>query len=312
MTWTQERSAVNQRILIGAEATGALGTVVPSNKILQCFDIAFGIDADVASYRATGRKYTSTVIENTEWTSGTMSGPIDYNGIVYPLASAMGSVAAVAHGSSATAKDWIFTPPVSGSIVPQTYTFEQGDTTTRAHRLAYGLFTDWGYKGDRKKGLDTSGKLIAQPLIDAITMTSSPTAVALAPLARKHVNIYLDSTSGGLGTTQLMKVLDIDYSFGGIYGAFYPFNRATLAWTAHVDMAPKTTIKLLMEADSTGMSQLTNLQNSTTQLLRISGQGLQIASDGPGSVYNTFQHDMAGRNNKPDPLQDHGGGVGEP
>ncbi len=107
MTWTQERSYINSRVLIGAEATGALGTVVPSNKILQCFDFVFGIDADVASYRATGRKYTSTVIENTEWTSGTMSGPIDYNGIIYPLASAMGKVTAVAHGSSATAKDWI-------------------------------------------------------------------------------------------------------------------------------------------------------------------------------------------------------------
>src|SRR5260221_11705762 len=224
----------------------------------------------------------------------------------------MGKVTAVAHGSSATAKDWIWSPPVSGSVEPQTYTFEQGDTTTRAHRLAYGLFTDWGYKGDRKKGLDTSGKLIAQPLIDAITMTSSPSAVALAPLAGKHVNIYLDSTSGGLGTTQLMKVLDIDYSFGGIYGAFYPFNRATLGWTAHVDMAPKTTIKLLMEADATGMSQLTNLQNSTTQFLRISGQGLQIASDGPGAVYNTFQHDMAVEVTKTTPLLNKGGVFSEP
>src|SRR5260221_336597 len=301
MTWTQERSYVNSRVLIGAEAVGALGTIVASNKILQCFDFVFGPNADVASYRATGRKYVSTVIENTEWVDGTMTGPIDYNGIIYPLASAMGKVTPVAHGPSATAKDWIWSPPVSGSVEPQTYTFEQGDTTTRAHRLAYGLFTDWGYKGDRKKGLDTSGKLIAQPLIDAITMTSSPSAVALAPLAGKHVNFYLDSTSSGLGTTQLMKVLDVDFSFGGIYGAFYPFNRANIGWTAHVDMAPKTTIKLLMEADSVGMTQLTNLQNSTTQFLRVSGQGLQIASDGTGStpIYNTFQHDMAGKVVKP-------------
>lgn len=307
MTWTQERSYVNSRVQVGPEATTALGTVVAASKILQCYDFVFGPMADVSQHRATGRKYTSTVIENTEWVDGTMTGPIDYNHIVYPLASAMGSVSPVAHGSSSTAKDWIFTPPVTGSVVPQTYTFEQGDTTTRAHRLAYGLFTDWGYKGDRKKGLDCSGKLIAQPLIDAITMTASPTAVALAPLAGKHVNLYLDSTSGGLGTTQLLKVLDIDYSFGGIYGAFYPFNRANIGWTSHVDMAPKTTIKLLMEADSVGMTQLTNLQNSTTQFLRIAGQGLQIASDGPGAVFNTFQHDMAVKVVKPTPFQDKDG-----
>jgi hypothetical protein len=265
-----------------------------------------GPNADVSTYRPTGRKYSSTQIENTEWVDGTMSGTLDYNGIIYALAGIMGSVTPVAHLASATAKDWVFTPPVTGSIVPQTYTIEQGDSV-RAHKTTYALFTDFDYKGDRKTGITCSGKLLCQALTDGITMTASPTAVALAPLAGKHVNFYLDTTSAGLGTTQLLKVLDIEYSFGGVYGPFYPFNRANIGWTAHVDMAPKTTIKLLMEADSVGMTELTNLQTGSTQFLRVSGQGLQIASDGPGNIFNTFQHDMALKVVKPNPFSDKDG-----
>ena len=310
MTWTQERSTVNQHVQIGAESTSALGTSVSAGKLLQCFDFQFGVSADVNMYRATGRKYDSTQIENTEWVDGTMTGPLDYNGLIYPLASVMGSVAPAAYSSSATAKGWTFSPPTTGSIVPQTYTIEQGDTTTRAHKVNYGLFTDFGYKGDRKKGLDISCKILAQALQDGITMTSTPTAVALAPLAGKHVNFYLDSTYGGLGTTQLTKVLNVDFSFGGVYGPFYPFNRANIGWTAHVDMAPKTAIKLLMEADATGMTELTRLQDGATHFLRVSGQGAQIANDGgSGSdpIYNMFQHDMAVKVTKANPFSDSAG-----
>src|SRR6266568_4335016 len=180
MTFQPERSSVNQRIQIGPESTSSLGTPVAANKILQNYTFQFGVDADVAFYTATGRKYPSVQEENKEWTDGSMTGTLDYNSVIYPLASAMGSVSPVAHGSSSTAKDWIFVPPLTGSVVPQTYSFEQGDSV-RAHKLAYGLFTQWGYKGDRSK-FETSGKIIGQLLSDGITMTSSPTSVALAPV----------------------------------------------------------------------------------------------------------------------------------
>lgn len=257
-------------------------------------------------FRATGRKYDSTQIENTEWVDGSYTGTLDYNGIIYALAGVMGSTSPTAALASTTAKSWVFTPPVTGSVVPQTYTIEQGDSV-RAHKVTYGLFTEFGYKGDRKSGLSVSGKLLAQALQDGITMTASPTGVALAPLAGKHINVYLDSTSAGLGTTQLLKVLNIDYSFTSVYGPFYPFNRTNIGWTAHVDASPKCTIRLLMEADATGMTQLTNLQNGSTQFLRVEGQGLQIAADGPGAVNNMFRHDMAVKVSKPNTFSDKDG-----
>src|SRR5437868_3460240 len=228
MPGNQERSTINQRLQFGAESITSLGTNVAASKLLQCFTLDIGPMADVKMFDPTGRKYPSVQVENSEWVEGTLGGELDYNGIIYALASSCGSATPVAHGASATAKDWIFTPPVTGSIVPQTYTIEQGDTSTRAHKVNYGLFSELSYKGDRKAGFTVGGKLLAQPLQDGITMTGSPTAVALAPVAGKHVNIYLDPTFGALGTTQLTKVLNLDWAFTGVYGPFFPLNRANL------------------------------------------------------------------------------------
>jgi len=139
-----------------------------------------------------------------------------------------------------------------------------------------------------------SGDLLAQPLQDGITMTGSPTAVALSPMVGKMFNVYLDATSAGLGTTQLLKVLSCEYSMESIYGPAWFINRATVGFSAHVDLDPKCSLKLLLEADAQGMSLLALLQSSATQFLRIDALGsVAIAADGPGSIYNEFKHDIA-------------------
>lgn len=300
MVFVSERAAVNQRIQVGAESTSALGTSVAASKLLENYSFVFGIEATVDFYTPTGRKYPAVQEENQEWTAGTMSGTLDYNSVIYPLASAMGSVAPVAHGSSSTAKDWIFVPPLTGSIVPQTYTFQQGDST-HAHQLSYGLFTQFGYKGDRTK-FETSGKLIGQLLSDGITMTTSPTVVNLAPVVAKQVNIFLDTTYSALGTTQLTRALSIDYTMDGIYDAFWAINRSTPSWTTHVDMAPKTTCKLKLEANTQGMSLLNTLQVGSTVYLQVDAQGLTI--DSANSVVNEFKHQFAVKVGKPSTFSD--------
>lgn len=305
MTWNPEVTTANQDVQIGAEATTALGTSVSAGKRVECFDWTMGIMADVNFITGTGRKYPSASEENTEWTEGTIGGNFDYNGCIYPLASVMGSVAAASHGASTTAKDWIFTPPLTGSVVPQTYTVEMGDSV-RARKTTYVLFTEWGYKGTRKD-FTNSGKWIAYPITDGITKTASPTVVTSSPIAGKHWNAYLDSTSGGLGGTQLLRLMSVEYLMTNVYGVVYPINRTNLGWTAHVDLVPKCTVKLKFEANAEGMAPLSYLQAGTTYYLRLNAQGPQIASDGPGAIYATFQHDMAIKFGKPSAFADDAG-----
>src|SRR5258706_2877415 len=163
MSFTQEVQGINQTLQFGLEATP--GVNVAANKLLQCFGIDLGIMADVGEFTASGRKYPSVVIENSEWTEGDLKGELDYNGIVYLLSAVSGAAVIGAAGSSAVAKSWVVTPPLTGSTQPQTYTIEQGDSV-RARKVNYGLFTEFAYKGDRKAGFNVSSKLLAQQLQD--------------------------------------------------------------------------------------------------------------------------------------------------
>ena len=303
MVFVSERAAVNQRTAIGAESTSALGTIVSASKLLECFDYSVGIGTDLKDYRATGHKYTTVRELNEEWTDGTLSGNGDYNGLLYPLGGVMGATTPVAHGASTTAKDWIYSPPTYGSIVPQTYSFQQGDST-HAHGFQYGLHTDFGYKATRKD-FAISGKVIAQQFTDNVTLASSPTGIALAPIVANQVNVYWDTTSGGLGTTQLLKFLSVDFSMGGVYKPTWFMNRSNPSFTSHVDVAPATTVKLMMEADTQGMSFLSTLRAGTTMYLRVDALGPVI--DTPNTINNEFKHDMAVKVGKPSTFSDSDG-----
>jgi hypothetical protein len=297
------RMAVNQKVQLGVESTP--GTGVAGTKLLEMFNWMPGVEADVKSFPPTGFKYPTEQIEDKEWSSWAFDGNMDYNGIVYPIASVFGAPTITAHGGSATAKDWAFTPPSTGATAVQTYSLEQGDSV-RAHKTYYSLFTDWGYKINRNGAeFSTTGTLIAQLLQDGSTMTSSPTAIALAPAASKHVSIYLDTASGSLGGTQFPgNILSFDYSFASAYSVFWSIDRSTTSWKKHVDIRPTTTINMLVEADSNGMALLTYLQSQATYFMRVDAQGSQIATDGPSTVLNEFAHDMAVKWGKPAKFSD--------
>src|SRR5258708_1155987 len=183
------RAYVNQTTQFGLESTP--GTNVAATKLLQCFGIKLGPMADVAVFESVGRKYASIAIENSEWVEGTLDGILDYNGIVYALSGVCGAATIGAAGGSATAKLWTFVPPLTGSVQPQTYTIEQGENNAAGnaiynHKVNYGLISELGYKGDRKAGFKVSGKIFAQALQRAITITNSPTSVPFQPTPCQH------------------------------------------------------------------------------------------------------------------------------
>lgn len=193
--------------------------------------------------------------------------------------------------------------------MPRTYTIEQGDATY-AQKSTYNLFTDIGYTITRKD-VKFTGKTIGQAFTAGITLTSTPSIVTLAPIPAKLFNIYLDTTSGGLGGTKLTKVLQAQYSMPTAYAPFWPINSANASFTNHIDMAPAAEIKLLIEADSTGLgSRLSDWEAGTTYFLRVDATGTTaIATDGPASanIYNEFTHDMAIKFGEPSAFQDKDG-----
>src|SRR5450759_3253676 len=120
MVFVPEITTVNQHLQLGPETT--IGTGVPATKEILCFSVDLAPEGDTVLYRGTGWKYDSEAEQNTEWSSAAWTGNMDYNGIIYPLVSIGGAVTAATHLASATAKDWIITPPITGSVAPTTFT----------------------------------------------------------------------------------------------------------------------------------------------------------------------------------------------
>jgi hypothetical protein len=301
-----ERASINQKIQIGVETTA--GTSVPANKSLQCFSFTPSVEAEVSFYRATGHKYSSIQELNKESSTSGMEGNMDFNGLVYPLSGIMGTATVGAAASSTTAKQWAFVPPITGNASPKTFTIEQGDLV-RAHKFSYGLLTKFSYKGTRSD-FSCSGDFIGQLITDGVTMTASPTAIALAPISANMFSVYLDDDSADFGTTKLTRFLSIEYSMENVYGPAWFINRADPSFSTHVDMEPKTTVKILLEADSQGMGLLTSMRSGDTRYLRVEAIGKQIASDGGGGtdpIYNSFIHDMAIKMGKPSAWSDQDG-----
>ena len=296
-------TTATQQVQIGKETTP--GTAVACPTLLKCFDWIPGIDAGVSKYRPTGNLYDAT--QELDWESSNFSlgGTMDFNGIIYPLAMIYGTVTPAAHGSSSTAKDWIWTPSINQQTSVQTFTLMQGDSV-RARKLAYAMLSDFGYKGDRKSAFSITGKGFGQILSDGITLTSSPTAVVTAQMQPKQFNIYLDTTSGGLGTTQVVAPISIDYSFGSVFSQAYYLNRTNASFTSHINVQPTTEFKMLLPADSFGLSQMqTYMESQATVYVRVDAQGATI--DSGNSVVNEFMHDMAVKVGKPSALQDKSG-----
>jgi hypothetical protein len=298
-----EITTVTQQVQIGKETTA--GTAVACPTLLKCFGWDLGIDAGISEYTPSGNKYPSTAELDWEQSLFTLGGTCDYNGIIYPLSMILGTVSPVAHGASSTAKDWVWTPSINAQVTPQTYTLMQGDAV-RARKLAWAMLADFGYKGDRKSAFSITGKGFGQPITDAITLTSSPTALATAQMQPKQFNVYLDTTSGGIGTTQVTKPISIDYSFGGVYGQAYYLNRANASFSSHLDLKPASKFKIKLPADSTGFATMQGYMESNALIyVRVDAQGATI--DGGNSIKNEFQHDMALLVGKPSALADSGG-----
>jgi hypothetical protein len=280
------RASVNQRTQIGVETVS--GTGVAATKILEAIAIEPGIKNSSKSHRAQGRKHTAVVTQGKEYMEAKAAGDLDYNEIVYPFSSIFGAATITTPGGGTNSRQWVWTPPLSGSTSVKTFTVEKGDAV-RAFKFAYGLFSGVNIKATRDDVAFT-GTMIGQAMTDGISLTSALAPVGMNPVLGNHLNVYVDATSAGLGGTLISDVLEAEFGFDGAYGPYWPMIRANNSYTQHVDLAPKTTIKLLLQADASGMSYLTQLRSGVKQYMRLAFQGPTVLE---AAIYPTLWIDAA-------------------
>lgn len=281
-----ERATINQITQVGAEATP--GVAVAADRLFQALTIEPAIKADIQTFRPLGAKYATIAALGKEWVEAKISGDVAcYNHLAYLLSGVLAYAAPVQQGTT-NAYLWTFTPSQSAEDTVKTFTVEQG-SAVRAGRFAYGLITEFSLAFSREK-VAVGGTMLGQAYQDGIAMTANPTPVAVQPVLPTDLDVYLDSTSAGIGTTKLARALSGEFSISDRFGPLWTINSAVDGFVAHVEQAPRAQLKLLVEADAAGMGLLPAMRSGARRYVRLKAVGPLIAD----TYYYTLQMDICG------------------
>ena len=281
-----ERSSLTQGVQIGVEVTP--GTNVAANKKFVYIGIEPGIQVDMQRFRPMGQKYASVEVEGKEWVEADINGAGSYTELTYFFSSVL-----VAPGapvvSDTTAETWTFTPAASSEDTVKTFTVEQGGAV-RAHKFNYGIVTELELDMSRD-GVEVSGSMLGQRISDNIALTGAPTTITEMPILPTDIDVYLDTTSAGLGTTKQTRVLNANIHISDRFGPVWVLNSANTSFAAHVESEPTAELTLLMEADAQGMAQLTQIRAGSTFFARVKATSATLA--GAATVPYSMQWDAA-------------------
>ena len=268
-----ERSAITQGVQLGVESTP--GSNVAADKKLNSIGLGPAVNVDMQRFRATGNKFATVVTPGKEWVEADVEGVGSYTELTYLLASVLKDPGAPVQQGATTAYLWTFAPATSSEDTVKTFTVEQGGAI-RAHKFNYGIVTELEIDMSRD-GVELSGAMLGQRLSDAIALTGGPTTIEEKPILPTHIDVYLDTTSGGLGGTKLTRVLNANISIGDRFNPVWVLNSANNSFVAHVEAEPSAQLKLLVEADSQGMALLTTMRAGTTQFARVKATHTDLA-----------------------------------
>lgn len=319
-----ERASVVEGVQVGLETTP--GTLVAANKRLTATSIRLVPKAETDEFRPEGQKDFTIVTEVAEWSEAAVEGRLTYEEFGYLLSAHFGvpTARAITDASlvaAAGAYGYEWTASQTALDTPKTLTVERG-SSYRAHRAGYGVMKDLGYSLQRRGGGPSiSGALMAQRIEDGVTLTAAPTAIAATPVQAPQVDVYLDATAGGIGTTKLGRGSKAEWKRTGKWKDYWVLDSSRSSYVAAVELAAEAMMTLTEQADASGMGLLTTLRAGSTVFVRVEAKGAQIAATtggwkiGGGATITgnagyLFRHDMALKVKDVAPIEDQDGVMG--
>ena len=266
------RTTLTQQTQIGLETTS--GTSVAANKRLRSVGIDLSPEGEVRMFRPTGNKFNSIAALGKEWSSGDVEGAATYTELVYLLSMMFGNATITTPGGGTLSRQWEWLLQPSAIQDPRTFTVEKG-SSVRAHKAAYVFLNEFGLEFTREE-INVSGAVIGQSITDGVTMTATPTDIALIPILPTQVSVYLDPSWATIGTTKLLSVISANLELGDRFGTFWPIDAAVSSFKDAYETEPSAEVSLTQEADAAGMANLTAMRAGTTQYLQIKAVGTII------------------------------------
>lgn len=286
-----EVASIFSGVQIGAETTP--GTQVAAGKLLNYMSLEPSIELEFSKFRPMGQLVASAVTPAKDSSSYAVSGQGTYSELIYPFCSLLTNTTPTTVDT--TAKLWDFIPLGRSEDTIKTYTIETG-SATRAQKAGYGLFTGLELTFNRTDGITIGGTAVAQALADNITLTASPTALEDKPILPTHLDVYVDTTSAGLGGTKLTRDFNAVWRCNDKWGEVWPVNSTLASFGSHVNTEPTIQMELTVAADTQGMGLLADARLGSTKYIRLAAVA-PAAYGFAGAVSAPYQLliDMAGK-----------------
>lgn len=112
----------------------------------------------------------------------------------------------------------------------------------------------------------------------AVQAAVSTSRVVAIPMAAGDTSIYLDTTAGGIGTTQLTRVLEAELRIANKNAPLWVLDASEESWAATYEQAIDATLKVKMVADSVGFAQLSRIRNGDSVFVRLENIGTAFAA----------------------------------
>lgn len=182
----------------------------------------------------TGAAGTATV------SGGVVTGVTITNpGSGYTSAPTVGFTGGGGSGAAGTAvlstfKVWTFNPATDSADTLQTYSMEAGETG-EVEKAVLMHMTDWELKADRAGEVGCSATLAGKRLDVTAANTFGTLAgstLDMVPVLPTDLNVYLDTSSGSIGGTQLTRSFMTNLKMGKRLDKIWAFNRAEPSFSA--------------------------------------------------------------------------------
>lgn len=284
MPSTAERASALEATQVGFEANATPGTAVAATRRLMATQISLDPNVEFDEFMPEGYIVNTLSQPVMESMTGDVEGRPCYNELVYLLAAFFGVPASITQimdtATPTGGYTWNWAPSAKAdSTTIRTLTIENG-SAFRAHRAAYGLVTELGLNFARDAAPELSGGVIAQRIEDAVTMTPALVEIDPVPIVITQVDVYMDTTAAGLGTTKLARLFEADLTIGDRYAPVWVIDSTKPSYVSHVLTPHSVGLDTTMEADTQGMGVFTPMRLGDSRFFRIKGTGPNIYTGG--------------------------------
>lgn len=283
-------SFATQRIQVVKETSYGVTPGTPVYKRFNALQILPKPMFTTNPFAASGLVVPSIVTTDDEWVEGDVAGRMAFNDIGFPLTSLFGApTTTLATGGVATAKQHVWTWDGGAEPVPISYTAEYGDGAL-ADRITGLFFKSMDFGGGRQDGLDFSSSILAKPLTEGITLTAGATDVVAKPISAPQMDVYLDTTWAGLGTSKLLQTYNANVSIADRYDRTRPIN-STKSSDGLVQLPDEEhTLDLQMAVDATSKSYLPVIRAGGSRYAQVRYTSAEVID---GTAVYSFKMDAA-------------------